>query len=290
MRTSRQNKVPGKLYVVATPLGNMADITYRAVEILGQSDLIAAEDTRRTARLLSHYNIDTPLISCHEYNEEQRSPLLIEKISTGSSIALVSDAGTPMVSDPGYRLVRAALKEGIQVVPIPGPCAAIAALCASGLEVDGFCFAGFVPKKKKSRQQMLSRLAEARETVIFYESPKRIIPLLENILAVFGNRQAVMAREITKRHEEFLRGSIDELLEDIGQRETVKGEITLLVSAKSVDCPDSVSDGDGLKIAIRAGLDGAEASPSRLAADLAKKFQMPKSYVYKLILDMSNRG
>ncbi len=286
MNPTRQNMAAGKLYIVATPIGNMADMTYRAVEVLRDSDLIAAEDTRHTARLLSHYQIDTPLISCHEYNEEQRSGLLTEKIISGACVALVSDAGTPMVSDPGYRIVEAALKAGIQVVPIPGACAAVTALSASGLGVDRFCFAGFLPKKKKRRQEMISRLANAEETVIFYESPRRLSWLLQEVLENFGDRQAVMAREITKRHEEFLRGSLAELLENIQQRQTVKGEITLLVSGKTTEIPDTEAIEDELKTKIRSCLDSGKVSPSRLAADLARKYRIPRSQVYQLIIDI----
>ncbi|MBS0012764.1 MAG: 16S rRNA (cytidine(1402)-2'-O)-methyltransferase [Desulfobacterales bacterium] len=286
MNATRPNSAAGTLYVVATPIGNMGDITYRAVDVLHNADLIAAEDTRHTARLLAHYAIETPLISCHEHNESQRISLLLQKLESGGQLALVSDAGTPMVSDPGYRLVAAALEAGIKVVPIPGACAAVAALSVSGLAVDRFCFAGFLPKKKKQRQEMLTGLASAEETLIFYESPRRLEALLRDLQDHLGDRTAVVAREITKRYEEFLRGTLSVLLDAVSRRESVKGEVTVLVSGFTEDNRDpAVLDRD-LRNEIDSALSGQTVSPSKLAAELARKYRMPKGRVYKMILEI----
>ena len=286
MNAPRQNPAAGQLYVVATPIGNLGDMTYRAVEILKQADLIAAEDTRHTARLLAHYQINTPLISCHEYNEAHRSAILLEKIKSGQQVALVSDAGTPMVSDPGYRLVIAAMAAGIRVVPVPGACAAVAALSVSGLAVDRFCFAGFLPKKKKQRHQMLANLAQIEETQIFYESPKRLAGLLQDLLDHLGDRQAVVAREITKRYEEFLRGNLSQLLGDIRERQSVKGEITVLVAGRTeVAAGTQIADAQ-LNQEIESAVKTGDVPPSKLASDLARRYRVPKSQVYQKILEL----
>jgi len=193
----------GTLYVVATPVGNLEDITFRAVRILQEVDLIAAEDTRHTARLLSHYNIKNSVISCHEHNEMQRLDLLLDKLSQGKNIALVSDAGTPTISDPGYQLVKKVAQEGIRVVPIPGPSAAIAGLSVSGLPTDSFLFMGFLHRKKGRRQSALQGVKDEVATLIFYESPRRIIVLLEELISILGDRPAMVAREITKFTRSF---------------------------------------------------------------------------------------
>lgn len=286
MNANRPNPAAGILYVVATPIGNMGDITYRAVDVLHNADLIAAEDTRHTARLLAHYAIETPLISCHEHNESQRIALLLQKLESGGQLALVSDAGTPMVSDPGYRLVNAALEAGVKVVPIPGACAAVAALSVSGLGVDRFCFAGFLPKKKKQRQEMLTGLAGAEETLIFYESPRRLEALLRDLQNHLGDRAAVVAREITKRYEEFLRGTLSVLLDAVSRRESVKGEVTVLVSGFTEDNRDMAALDRDLRSEIDSALSGQTVSPSKLAAGLARKYRMPKGRVYKMILEI----
>jgi 16S rRNA (cytidine1402-2'-O)-methyltransferase len=286
MNPTRPNPAGGILYVVATPIGNMGDITYRAVDVLQNADLIAAEDTRNTARLLARYAVETPLISCHEHNESQRIALLLQKLESGRQLALVSDAGTPMVSDPGYRLVAAALDAGIKVVPIPGACAAVAALSVSGLAVDSFCFAGFVPKKKKQRQELLTRLAGARQTLIFYESPRRVEALLQDLIDYLGNRPAVVAREITKRYEEFLRGSLSELRDEINRRESIKGEITVLVSGFTEDSRDTGQVDREIQYEIETALAGQTVSPSQLAAELARKYRLPKGRIYKMIVEI----
>ncbi|MBI3014681.1 MAG: 16S rRNA (cytidine(1402)-2'-O)-methyltransferase [Candidatus Tectomicrobia bacterium] len=219
----------GKLYLVATPVGNLEDITLRALRTLKEVDLIAAEDTRHTRHLLSHYGISTPLTSYHQYNERQKGRSLIQRILSGSDVALVSDAGTPGISDPAYLLVRQAIEAGIQVVPIPGPTAFISALCASGLPTDRFLFEGFLPHRAGKRRRRLEALKEETATLIFYESPFRIYDLLKEIAEILGERPVVVAREMTKRFEEILRGTAGGLRQDL-EGKKLKGEITVLVA------------------------------------------------------------
>ncbi|WDT74311.1 MAG: 16S rRNA (cytidine(1402)-2'-O)-methyltransferase [Candidatus Manganitrophus sp.] len=218
----------GTLYVVSTPIGNLEDITLRALRILKEVAIIAAEDTRHTQKLLSHFDIHTTLTSYHDFNKEEKTPVLLSKMAEGASIAIVSDAGTPTLSDPGFYLIREAIRAGLPVSPIPGPAAALAALAVSGLPPDRFVFEGFLPKKKGARTKRLEQLKPDPRTLIFYESPFRIVGLLEEIKTILGDRPVVVAREITKMFEEFIRGSVTEVLERIGKK-TMKGEITLVV-------------------------------------------------------------
>lgn len=222
-------RVAGTLFVVATPIGNLEDITRRAVDVLGRVTLIACEDTRQTRKLLERYGIAVRLASYHEHNEEERSRELLERLEAGEDIALVTDAGTPLVSDPGFRLVREAARRGIRVVPVPGPSAFLAALSASGLETDSFYFGGFLPRKRAERQRLLRSLAELHCTLAFYEAPHRILETLADVEAVMPSRPLVLARELTKVHEEFLRGTARELREELRRRGAVRGEITLLI-------------------------------------------------------------
>src|SRR5438270_6463375 len=203
--------MPGLLYVVATPIGNLEDITYRAVRILGEADLIACEDTRQTRKLLDHYHIQKPTISYHDHNELERTEELAERLRAGAAIALVSDAGMPLVSDPGYRLVRAAIESGVPVQAIPGASATLTALAASGLPTDAFHFGGFLPYKPGQRTRLLQQLADEHATLIFYEAPHRILETLEAIESTLGTRPVVVARELTKIHEEYLRGTAAEI-------------------------------------------------------------------------------
>lgn len=219
----------GKLYIVATPIGNLEDITLRALRVLRECSLIACEDTRQTRKLLEHFGIATPMISYHEHNEAERAAELVTKIEEGASIALVSDAGTPLVSDPGYRLVRAAIDSGIPVVPIPGVSAAVGALSAAGLPSDSFRFCGFLPPKSGQRRRVLEEWKNENATLIFYETPHRILDALDDVSAVMGTRPIVVARELTKIHEEFLRGAAAEIHATLAGRASVKGEITLLI-------------------------------------------------------------
>ena len=226
----------GCLYLVATPIGNLEDISLRALRILKEADLIACEDTRQTMKLLSHYKISRRLESYHEHNEMTRAPELVIELEQGAKIALVSDAGTPAISDPGHRLVTLCLRHGIPVVPVPGASAVVAALAASGLAIDEFAFLGFLPSRAGERRRLFRDLAGEQRTLVFYEAPHRIIETLADALDTLGNRPAVIARELTKLHEEFIRGRLDELVARLGSK-TPKGEITLLIGP-----PDEVDD------------------------------------------------
>jgi 16S rRNA (cytidine1402-2'-O)-methyltransferase len=219
--------VGGILYLVATPIGNLEDITYRAVKVLSSVDLIAAEDTRKTKILLDHYNINKPMMSYYSYNEKARAPQLIEKLLAGQSIALVSDAGTPGISDPAFHIVQQALENGISIIPIPGPTAFISALIASGLPTDRFVFEGFLPLKKGRKTKFESLKLEPR-TIILYESPHRIRKTLSDILNYFGNRDVVVARELTKKFEEIVRGSIQFVQSELQKKEP-RGEYVVLI-------------------------------------------------------------
>jgi 16S rRNA (cytidine1402-2'-O)-methyltransferase len=220
---------PGTLFVVATPIGNLEDITYRAVRVLKEVDLIACEDTRHTAKLLQHYGIDKPTVSYHEHNEAARAEELVAKLQEGLSVAQVSDAGMPGISDPGYRVIKLAIERGIPVVPVPGPSALIAALAASGMATDSFQFLGFLPARSGQRRTLLETLRHAAHTTIVYEAPHRIAETLQDVVELLGaERPVVLARELTKVHEEFLRGTAAELLRQCKAREP-KGEITLLI-------------------------------------------------------------
>ncbi len=224
--------MPGTLFVVATPIGHMEDITVRAIRTLAEVDLIAAEDTRRTRKLLARYKVCTQLASYHDHNKEKRTPKILEKLKAGASIALVTDAGTPSISDPGYYLVREAVRQAVPVVPIPGVSAMIAALSVSGLPTDRFTFVGFVPRKSAKRKQILDQLEPQPSTLIFYESANRLPVLMREILDVMGDRQAVIARELTKIHEEILRGPLSMVAKEISVRPDLKGECTLLVAGR----------------------------------------------------------
>lgn len=219
---------PGRLFVVATPIGNLGDVSSRCVEVLKSVEAIAAEDTRRTRKLLSHFSIRTPLVAYHDHNEDRATASILSRLDGGSDVALVSDAGTPLVSDPGYRLVSACAERGLEVVPVPGPTALIAALSVSALPPHPFHFAGYLPRKPGARRKRLEALGELGCTLIFYESPHRAAAALRDMRDVLGDRRAVVARELTKAHEEILRGGLTELAELAAQR-TFKGEIVLLV-------------------------------------------------------------
>jgi 16S rRNA (cytidine1402-2'-O)-methyltransferase len=217
----------GALYLVATPIGNLGDITYRAVHILQHVDVIAAEDTRTSSVLLNHYQIKTPMRSYHSYNIPRETPRLIEVLKSGRSVALISDAGTPGISDPGYHLVQACIQNNIRIIPVPGPSAIITALIASGLPSHRFVFEGFLPQKK-GRKKRIEQLAKEERTIILYESPHRILKTVREFYEQMGERPCVMARELTKKFEEFFRGTLGELLKYL-ESKPIKGEIVLLV-------------------------------------------------------------
>jgi 16S rRNA (cytidine1402-2'-O)-methyltransferase len=225
---------PSTLYLVATPIGNLEDITLRALRTLKECDLVAAEDTRRTGQLLKHFGISKPLASYFKWNEARRSEEILERLKRGEKIALVTDAGSPGISDPGERVIKAAIEHGFRVEPVPGPSALVAALTASGLPTDEFHFIGFLPHKPGQRRKQLERLKQFEGTLVLYESPYRIARLLGELKQVFGKRKLVLARELTKKFEEFLRGTADELLERITSR-GAKGEFVVLVSGMDGD-------------------------------------------------------
>ena len=218
----------GTLYLVATPIGNLADITHRALQVLKDVDLIACEDTRHTHKLLHHYGITTKTISYHDHNEQQRAAELLDLMKQGSDIAVVSDAGTPSISDPGFRLVRAAIESDVPVVPVPGPSALISALIAAGLPTDEFFFAGFLPSRSNARRARLDELRSVPGTLIFYEAPHRLATTLKDAHEVLGEREAVVARELTKLHEEIRRGRLSELAKHYAE-ENPRGEIVVLI-------------------------------------------------------------
>ena len=225
----------GKLYLVATPIGNLEDITLRAINVLKDVDVIAAEDTRHTLKLLNHLKINKPLISYYKQTEKQKSEILIDKLLKGENIALVSDAGTPAISDPGEEIVKEAIKNNIEIIPIPGACALINALIPSGISTKEFLFIGFLPVNKKEKNQKLEELKNIKQTLIFYEAPHKLINTLEQINEILGDRNIVLAREITKMHEEFIRGKISEIKEKINDP---KGEFVIIVEGNDIDLND----------------------------------------------------
>ena len=277
---------PGTLYVVATPLGNRDDITLRALNVLREVDLIAAEDTRKTGRFLTLHGISNSLISCHEHNEADRTPALLAKLQKGVSIALVSNAGTPTVSDPGYRLIEGALDSHLKIVPVPGVCAATAALSVAGLPTDSFVFLGFLAKKKAKRIRQLSELASESRTLIFYESPKRILTLLNETIDVMGNRRGVLAREMTKLHEEYIRGRLSEIVDQLKDRSVIKGECTLLVAGHDKGNQKSWPE---IKQQIEVAVADGQNSLSAIAREIASTSDFAKNKIYAEALRISKK-
>lgn len=273
-------RVAGTLYVVATPIGNLADLSFRAVEILRSVQWIACEDTRQTRRLLAHYGIEARTVSYHEHNEAERSQELLSRLEQGESVALVSDAGTPLVSDPGFRLVRKAAEAGIRISPIPGPSALMAALSAAGLETDSFYFGGFLPRKPGERRRLLEQLSRLETTLVFYEAPHRILETLEDLAPAMGERLVVVARELTKIHEEFLRGTPAEVLEQLRQRGAVRGEITLLIGKGGARPAGSASGADLAEELQR--LEQGGLSRMQAVKEIARRLRLPKREVYRL--------
>ncbi len=266
----------GTLYLVATPIGNLEDITYRAVRTLREADLIACEDTRHTRMLLDHYGITRPVVSYHEHNESTRSEELVAKMQSGASVALVSDAGMPLVSDPGYRVVTTAIREGIRVVPIPGPSALVAAAAGSGLATDAFYFGGFLPAKSGQRVRTLEALRDEAATLIFYEAPHRIVETLGDVESVMGPRPVVVARELTKVHEEFVRGLAGDVHAELAARPSVKGEITLLIGKAVAPAAETTPIEDAVEAHIREGMSRMDAIKK-----VARERQMSKRDVYR---------
>jgi len=271
------------LYLVATPIGNLEDITLRALRVLKEVSLIACEDTRHTRKLLDHFGIQKPTISYHEHNEQDRAQELTARLSQGESIALVTDAGTPGVSDPAYRLVVAALEHDIQVIPIPGATALIAGLIASGLPTDAFLFAGFLPAKRNARREKLEAVRHVRETLIFYEAPHRIRETLMEAQAVLGNRQASLARELTKLHEQFLRGTLAEISLTL-QAQEPRGEITLVIAGANEHEEQPLPAHETLTTQLEQLINSGTSRNDALK-QLAKRRGLSKKEAYRLLLE-----
>lgn len=272
----------GTLYIVATPIGNLEDITLRALRVLKEVDLIAAEDTRQTLKLLNHYEINKPLISYHRHNEETKSEILIEKLRNGENIALVSDAGTPGICDPGEEVIKKAIEDNIEVIPIPGACAMINALIVSGISTKEFEFLGFLPLNKKLRRQKLKEIENSSKTIIIYEAPHKMKTTLGDLKEILKDRKIVLARELTKIHEEFIRKSIDELLSEI---DTIKGEMILIIEGNKIDTEecknfDEISLEDHYKLYEEKGLNKKE-----IIKQIAKDRNVNKNEIYMYFLE-----
>jgi 16S rRNA (cytidine1402-2'-O)-methyltransferase len=275
----------GTLYIVATPIGNLEDITFRAVRILKDVDLIAAEDTRHSRKLLTHFGISKPLTSYFDHNKNIKGSYILDKLREGLSVALISDAGTPCISDPGYQLVRDAVAAGITVVPIPGPSAVLAALSAAGLPTDRFVFEGFLPNRQGKRRERLLSLAGEERVMVFYESPNRLQAALADLLDVMGNREVVMARELTKIYEEFLRGPVADVLARLKEHQ-VKGEVVLLVAPSHVPDETEVAPIDELlREYISAGGFSLKDAVQRVVLETGR----PRGEVYAEALKLKGR-
>jgi 16S rRNA (cytidine1402-2'-O)-methyltransferase len=271
------------LYLVSTPIGNLEDITLRALRVLKEVELIACEDTRRTRRLLEHFGINKPTISYHEHNEPKRALELVERLARGESIALVTDAGTPGISDPAYRIVVAAIEQGVTVTPVPGATGIITALVASGLPTDSFLFAGFLPHKKQARRARLEEFRSERSTLVFYETPHRIREALLDLLEILGDRQAAVARELTKLHEQFIRGPISEIIGHFSSNEP-RGEMTLVIAGNREDNLEAV---ESISVTEQVELLTSEQGLSRSDAikQAARSRGLSKREAYQLLLD-----
>lgn len=268
----------GKLYIIATPIGNLEDITLRALRILKEVDIIAVEDTRQTLKLLNHYNISKHLISYHRHNEETKSNYLIEKLKEGQNIGLVSDAGTPGISDPGEEVIKKAIEENIEVIPIPGACAMVNALIASGLDTKEFIFLGFLPLNKKSRKEKLEEISNSTKTIILYEAPHKMKTTLKDLKSYIQNRKVVLARELTKIHEEFIRKPIEELLEEV---ENLKGEMILIIEAgeRKEEPKEEISIEEQYAIYEQQGL-----SKNEIIKKIAKERNTNKNEIYQMFI------
>ncbi len=274
---------PGTLYLVATPIGNLEDMTFRAVRTLKEVDVIACEDTRHTRMLLDHYGIRKPLLSYHEHNEQRRAPELVRRLSAGDSVAIVSDAGMPVLSDPGYTVLQLAIDHGISVVPIPGPSAITTALAVSGLPPDHFLFIGFLPRRSSERRRVLAELAQLPWTLVAFESPHRIGGALADVHAILGNRRLALIRELTKRFEEVIRGPVTDVLEQV-QKSPLRGELTVVVEGATKDQATAEQPPDvtaHLKQLLASG-----SSPRDAVGVVAAAHRLPKRTVYQLALDV----
>ena len=275
----------GKLFLVATPIGNLEDITFRAINILKEVDVIAAEDTRHTLKLLNYYEISKPMISYHRHNEDAKTEILINKLLVGENIALVTDAGTPGISDPGEEVVREAIKNGIEVISVPGACALISGLICSGLNTKEFAFYGFLPLNKKNRQKTINKIKNENKTVILYEAPHKLLKTLKDIMAEIGNINCVLAKEITKIHENFIRDKISNIVSDLNKKNEIKGEYVILLDLNENEVLDSEditlkSIEEQYKIYELQGMDKKE-----IIKKIEKNKKVTKNEIYKLFLD-----
>lgn len=277
---------PGTLYVVATPIGHMEDVSARAVRVLREASLVACEDTRRTATLLRAHGITTPLTSFFEHNERWKGERVLQALRDGHDVALVCDAGTPGVSDPGFRLVRDARGEGLPVVPVPGACAAVAALSVSGLPTDRFLFAGFLPAKAGARRRSLAELASVRATLVFYESPVRVLDALADMREALGDRDAFLAREATKVHEEYVRASLSGLRDALAAREAIKGEIVLVVAGAADAPPQAGAD----PVAVYRAIAASGGTRREAVKEAARLLGLPAREVYRLVQEAEPDG
>lgn len=278
----------GALFVCATPIGNLEDISLRVLRILKEVDVIAAEDTRHTRKLLNYYDIHTPLTSCHEHNEQEKGRKIIEQIKAGKSVALVSDAGTPGISDPGTKVIGMALEEGLKVVPLPGPSAVVTALTVSGLPTDRFSFEGFLPREKKERGQLLAEIKSERRTLIFYEAPHRLLKTLAELHERLGDRKAAVIRELTKLHEEVVRGTLAEVLEHF-RNKAPKGEFVIVLEGGAEEKKEPLERSPQLLYEsvielVNEGLDKKSA-----IKEAATKLGVPKKEVYAAVLEAENK-
>ena len=278
--------MPGKLYLVATPIGNLEDITFRAIKVLKDVDIIAAEDTRHTLKLLNYYEISKPLISYHRHNEGTKSEILINKLLEEKNIAIVTDAGTPGISDPGEEIVKEAIKNNIEIVPIPGACALINALISSGLNTKEFAFYGFLPLNKKNRKNVIERIKKEDKTIILYEAPHKLIKTLEEILENIGDINCVIAREITKIHEEFIRKNISEILEEFQKKDAVKGEYIILLDMNFNETKTEVNEileksiEDQYEFYFSQGMEKKE-----IIKQIAKNKNVSKNEIYQIFIN-----
>jgi 16S rRNA (cytidine1402-2'-O)-methyltransferase len=273
----------GALYIVGTPIGNLEDITFRALKILHHVNLIASEDTRHTGKLLHHFQIKTPQISYHQHNSKSRENELLNRLQNGENIALVTDAGMPGISDPGYEIINLCINEGITVIPIPGPTAVITALVASGLPTDKFIFEGFLPPKNKQRIAHLESLKSESRTIIFYESPHRILATLKDLARVFGNqRKITIARELTKLHEEFWRGNLEQAVSLYENKTQIMGEFTLIIAGNNQETIPTLSDSE-IKIELQQLL-AQGMSKTQASRHLAGLISHSRNYIYQIAL------
>jgi len=283
-----ENQTEKILYLCGTPIGNLEDITIRAVNILKEVDLIAAEDTRHTRKLLNHFQISTPVTSYYEHNQGEKAPYLIEKIKCGTKVALVSDAGMPGISDPGYLLVKLALKHKIKVVAIPGVTALITALVISGLPTNQFIFGGFLPRKSIERRRFLRQLTNEDKTIIFYETPHRLLKALEDILELWGDRKIALARELTKRYEEVKRGTISQIL-DILKKEEIRGEITLVIEGNpkaEKKMEEEITSNNKIVVKFIQELKKEQYSSREIIRLTQEKFNLPRNIIYQKLLEL----